>query len=69
LVKQFTAVLGGVQTKAGMEMFSVICDDTNNTSQDIESNRMNVQIRIVPTRAVEYIAINFVVTNSGVQFV
>lgn len=69
LVKQFTAVLGGVQAKAGIEMFSVICDDTNNTKEDIQSNRMNVQIRLVPTRAVEYIAIDFVVTNSGVQFV
>lgn len=69
LVKQFTAVLGGVQSKAGMEMFSVICDDTNNTKEDIDSNRMNVQIRLVPTRAVEVIAIDFIVTNSGVQFV
>lgn len=69
LVKQFNAVLGGVQTKAGIEMFTVICDDTNNTKEDVESNRMNVQIRLVPTRSVEYIMIDFVVTNSGVQFV
>jgi phage tail sheath protein FI len=69
LVKQFTAVLGGVQSKAGIEMFSIICDDTNNTKEDIESNRMNVQIRLVPTRSIEYIAIDFIVTNSGVQFV
>lgn len=69
LVKQFTSVLGGVQSKAGIEMFTVICDDTNNTKEDIDANRMNVQIRLVPTRSVEYIAIDFIVTNSGVQFV
>ena len=69
LVKQFTAVLGGVQSKAGIEVFKVICDDTNNTQEDIDANRMNVQIRLVPTRAVEFIAIDFIVTNSGVQFV
>jgi hypothetical protein len=69
LVKQFTAVLGGVQSKAGIEIFKVVCDDTNNTQADIDANRMNVQIRLVPTRAVEYIAIDFIITNSGVQFV
>jgi phage tail sheath protein FI len=68
LVKQFTAVLGGVQSKAGIEVFTVICDDTNNTKEDIDANRMNVQIRLVPTRSVEHIAIDFIVTNSGVQF-
>jgi len=69
LVKRFTAVLGGVQTKAGIEMFKVVCDDTNNTQADIDANRMNVQIRMIPTRSVEIIAIDFIVTQSGVQFV
>ena len=68
LVKQFNAVLGSVQTKAGIEMFKVICDDTNNTKTDVENNQMNVQIRLVPTKSVEFIAIDFIVTNSGVQF-
>jgi len=69
LVKNFTAVLGGVQSKAGIEMFKVICDESNNTQADIDANRMNVQIRLVPTRSVEFIAIDFIVTQSGVQFV
>lgn len=68
LVKQFTAVLGGVQNKAGLEMFKIICDDTNNTQADADANRMNVQIRMVPTMSVEFIAIDFIITNSGVQF-
>lgn len=69
LVKNFTAVLGGVQSKAGIEVFKVICDESNNTQADIDANRMNVQIRLVPTRSVEFIAIDFIVTQSGVQFV
>jgi len=69
LVKRFSSVLSGIQTKAGLEMFMVICDDTNNTQEDYDSNRMNVQIRLYPTRSVEFIAIDFIVTNSGVQFV
>lgn len=69
IVKQYSAVLGAVQTKAGIEMFKVICDETNNIQSDIDSNQMNVQIRIVPTRSVELIAIDFIVTPSGVAFV
>lgn len=67
--KQFSAVLSLVQSKAGIELFKVICDDTNNTVEDANENKMNVQIRLVPTRSVEYIAIDFIVTQSGVQFV
>ena len=43
-------------------------DDTNNTAQDVDNNRLNGQIVIVPTRAIEFIAIDFVITNSGVEF-
>lgn len=69
IVKRFSSVLGSVQTKAGLEQFVVICDDTNNTAEDSNANRMNVQIALVPTRSVETIAIDFIITNSGVQFV
>lgn len=68
LVKQYNSVLGSIQTKAGIEMFKVICDDTNNSKVDIENNQMNVQIWLVPTKSVERIFIDFIVTNSGVQF-
>lgn len=69
LVKQITAVLTSVQTKAGIEQFRVICDNTNNTKEDVESNKMNCQIKMVPTRAVEFISIDFIISRSGVAFV
>jgi hypothetical protein len=68
-VNSVTPLLANVQSKQGIEMFKVVCDDSNNTAQDVDANRINAQIRIVPTRAVEFIAIDFVITNSGVQFV
>lgn len=67
-VAQTTPLLALVQAQAGIEQFRVICDDTNNTQEDVESNRMNGRIVVVPTRAVEFIAIDFIVTNSGVSF-
>ena len=67
-VSQVTPLLALVQAQAGIEKFTVICDDTNNGVEDLESNRMNGRIIVVPTRAVEFIAIDFIITNSGVSF-
>jgi phage tail sheath protein FI len=57
-----------IQAQAGVEKFNVICDGTNNSSVDEEENRMNGKIVIVPTLAVEFIALDFIVTSSGVSF-
>jgi len=67
-VNQVTPLLALVQAQAGIEQFRVICDDSNNTESDREASRMNGKIVVVPTRAVEFIAIDFIITNSGVSF-
>jgi len=61
--------LGLIQSQAGIEAFQVVMNETNNTQEDIDLNRLNGRIVIVPTRSIEYIAIDFIVTNAGVQFV
>ena len=58
-----------IQTQAGIEAFQVVMNETNNTQEDVDLNRLNGRIVVVPTRAIEYIAIDFIVTNAGVQFV
>jgi hypothetical protein len=63
-----TPLLALVQAQAGIEQFSVVMDDTNNTVEDYENNRLNGRIVVVPTRAIEFIAIDFIITNSGVIF-
>ena len=67
-VAQITPLLATVQSQQGIERFSVTMDGTNNTTDDIESNKLNGSIVLVPTRAVEFIAIDFIITNSGVEF-
>lgn len=64
-----SSALSVIQTKQGIERFRVICDDTNNTQEDVENNRMNAKVVIQPTRAIENISIDFIITRSGVQFV
>ena len=63
-----TQELLSVQINEGIEDFRVIMDSTNNSSEDVDNNRLNGKIIIVPTRAVEFIAIDFIITNSGVEF-
>ena len=57
-----------VQAGKGIEKFKVVCDESNNTAAEVEQNRMVGQIQLVPTRAVEFIAVDFIITNSGVSF-
>jgi len=58
-----------IQAQAGVEAFQVVMNESNNTQDDVDLNRLNGRIVVVPTRVVEYIAIDFIITNSGVQFV
>ena len=68
-VRDAAARLGIIQTQSGLESFSVVMDETNNTDRDREENRLNGRIVIVPTRTIEFIKVDFVITNSGVEFV
>ena len=67
-VNLVTPLLATVQAQAGIDSFQVVMDDTNNTDEDVENNRLNGRIVVVPTRAIEFIAIDFIITNSGVSF-
>jgi len=67
-VRDASTRLGIIQTQAGVESFNVVMDDTNNTNTDRDENRLNGRIVIVPTRTIEFIKVDFVITNSGVSF-
>jgi hypothetical protein len=60
--------LGLIQTQQGIEAFQVIMNETNNTQEDIDLNRLNGRIVVVPTRVIEFISVDFIITNSGVSF-
>ncbi len=57
-----------IQAQQGIESFRIVMDDTNNTELDKENNRLNGKIIIVPTRTIEFISIDFIITNAGVSF-
>jgi len=67
-IADVTPELATIQANQGIDQFKVIMDSTNNTDEDVQQNKLNGKIILVPTRAVEFIAIDFIVTNSGVSF-
>lgn len=68
-INRATPLLSLIKAQAGVEQFRIIMDDTNNTQADIEANRLNGRIIVIPTRAVEFIAVDFVITPAGVEFI
>jgi len=68
-VERATPLLSLIKAQAGVDQFRIICDETNNTQADIEASRLNGKIIVVPTRAVEFIAVDFIITPAGVEFV
>jgi phage tail sheath protein FI len=67
-VGQVTPLLATIQSQQGIDQFKVVMDASNNTQEDIENNVLNGRIVLVPTRAVEFIAMDFIITNAGVSF-
>lgn len=68
-VSQLTPELTLVQSQSGIDAFSITMDETNNPQSEIEQNKLNGRIVIIPTKAVEFISIDFIITNAGVVFV
>lgn len=60
--------LRDVQGRRGIYNFRVVCDDTNNTQQVIDTNSFVADIFIQPARSINFITLNFVATRTGIQF-
>jgi phage tail sheath protein FI len=63
-----TPYLRNVQGRRGITDFLVVCDDTNNTPQIIDTNQFVGDIYIKPARSINFIQLNFVAVGTGVQF-
>jgi phage tail sheath protein FI len=57
-----------VQGRRGVTEFKVVCDETNNTPQVVDTNRFIGDIYIKPARSINFITLNFVAVRSGADF-
>jgi len=65
---QVNPFLQSVQTRLGLSDFKVILDNTTTTPDLVDRNVMYAKIFLKPARAIEFIAVDFVITNTGASF-
>ena len=60
--------LRDVRAKRGITEFLLICDESNNTPDVIDSNQFKADIYIKPARSINFIGLTFVATRTGISF-
>jgi phage tail sheath protein FI len=62
---QVNSYLNQVQLQQGLDDFSVVMDETNNTPDVIDNNQLVGQVYIKPTRSAEFILLEFNILPSS----
>ena len=65
---QVDPLLSNIRTGFGLTDFKVVLDESTTTPELIDRNIMYAKIFLKPARAIEYIAIDFNITNTGASF-
>jgi hypothetical protein len=60
--------LRDVRAKRGVTEFLIVCDETNNTPDIIDTNQFKADIFVKPARSINFIGLTFVATRTGVSF-
>jgi phage tail sheath protein FI len=63
-----TPFLRQVQGRRGIQKFKVVCDSTNNTPAVVNANQFVGDIYIIPPQSINYIQLNFIAVDNGVNF-
>jgi len=65
---QVDPFLSNIRAAFGLSDFKVVLDETTTTPELVDRNIMYAKIFLKPARAIEYIAIDFNITNTGASF-
>ena len=65
---QANPFLASVKSRFGLTEYRIILDETTTTAELIDRNIMYAKVFLKPARAIEFIAIDFTITNSGASF-
>ena len=65
---QVNPFLQSVKTRLGLSDYKVILDNTTTTPDLVDRNIMYAKIFLKPARSIEFIAVDFVITNTGASF-
>ena len=65
---QIDAFLTDIKVQDGLTDFKVILDETTTTPELVDRNILYAKVFLKPARAIEFIALDFVITDSGASF-
>jgi len=58
-------IMQQIQSQRGLDRYKVQIDTTTTTQADVENNTIRGKIYLQPTRSLEFVSLDFVVTNQG----
>jgi phage tail sheath protein FI len=58
-------IMQTIQAQRGVQKFKVVIDTSTTTQVDVENNTIRGKIFLQPTRSLEFVSLDFVVSNSG----
>ena len=67
-LSQVDPLLRSVQSRLGLTDYRVVLDESTTTPELIDRNVLYAKIFLKPARAIEFIALDFVITNTGAGF-
>jgi len=65
---QVDAILDAVKIDFGLTDYKLVLDETTTTPELVDRNIMYAKIFLKPARAIEFIALDFIITSSGASF-
>ena len=65
---QVNPFLESVKTRFGLSDYKVVLDSTTTTPDLVDRNILYAKVLLKPARAIEFIAVDFVITNTGASF-
>jgi hypothetical protein len=56
---RFESVLQQIKANQGLEEYRVVCDASNNTIDDINNRKLNVEVSIKPSQSINFVELSF----------
>ena len=67
-IGQAEPFLADVQARFGLDDYKLVLDETTTTPDLVDRNILYAKVYLKPTRAIEFVAVDFILTNTGAAF-
>jgi|15BtaG_2_1085339.scaffolds.fasta_scaffold00804_8 phage tail sheath protein FI len=67
-IGQANPFLADVQARFGLDEYKLVLDETTTTPDLVDRNILYAKVYLKPTRTIEFVAVDFIITNTGASF-